>query len=228
MRAEPHRRAPQPGATVRWSYPLGVLRIEPLTDQTFDAFADMGRRTPPLSMCWCQYWRVRSKDFAALRVPDLRARLLEQATRAIPPGLVAIDDVGTAGGDDGAPVVGWVGLGPRGEFERIVRSRVIPAIDDRPAWSITCFAVPRSRRGQGIAAALLAGAIDFIRDAGAEAIEAYPVLGAPDGRMNAEAAFTGTWPMFQRAGFAIAADRASDPSATHPRVVVRRELRVAR
>lgn len=42
-----------------------------------------------------------------------------------------------------------------------------------------------------------------------------------------DAAFTGTLPMFERAGFVVVADRASDPVSTHPRVVVRRELALA-
>ena len=66
--------------------------------------------------------------------------------RTQPPGLVAFD---------GERAVGWVSLGPRTDFERIVRSRVIPTIDDRPVWSIVCFAVSSSARGQGVARALL-------------------------------------------------------------------------
>jgi len=36
--------------------------------------------------------------------------------------------------------------------------------------------------------------------------------------------YTGTLAMFKRVGFAVVADRASDPSSKSPRVVVRREL----
>ena len=43
--------------------------------------------------------------------------------------------------------------------------------------------------------------------------------------IQAESAFTGTLPMFERAGFTVVAERASDPSASRLRVVVRRELR---
>ena len=42
--------------------------------------------------------------------------------------------------------------------------------------------------------------------------------------IHPEAAFTGTLPMFERAGFSVAADRASDPSSSNQRVVVRKEL----
>jgi GNAT superfamily N-acetyltransferase len=125
---------------------------------------------------------------------------------------------------DGEQAVGWVGLGPRGTFDRIVHSRVIPAIDDRPVWSIVCFAVSAEARGRGVARAILAAAIEHARSRGATALEAYPVavgLGEP---IHPESAFTGTLPMFERAGFRVVADRASDPSSAHTRVVVRREL----
>jgi hypothetical protein len=40
----------------------------------------------------------------------------------------------------------------------------------------------------------------------------------------AESAFGGTVSMFTKASFVVVADRASDPSKIHPRVVVRCEL----
>lgn len=91
---------------------------------------------------------------AALKVPQLEARLSSQAESAEPPGLIAFD---------GDRAVGWVSLGPRTGFERIVRSRLIPAIDDRPVWSIGCFAVSAPARGQGVSLALLDGAIAHAR-----------------------------------------------------------------
>ena len=170
--------------------------------------------------CWCQYWRLRSKDFGSAKVPELRARLHEQPERGDPPpGLVAFEGDGTE-----ARAVGWVSLGPRTAFERIVRSKVIPAIDDRPVWSIVCFAVSATARGQGVARALLEGAVAFARDQGAEALEAYPVRTEAGEGIHPDAAFTGTLPMFERAGFRVVAERASDPSASRTRVVVRREL----
>ena len=120
--------------------------------------------------------------------------------------------------------MGWVSLGPRDDFQRIVHSRVIPTIDDRPVWSIVCFAVSKHARKQGVARALLDAAIAYARDRGAPALEAYPVrVGDPEA-IHPDAAFTGTLPMFQRAGFTAVADRASDPSSARQRVVVRRDL----
>ncbi len=158
---------------------------------------------------------------AAAKVPELRGRLRAQAESDQPPGLVAL----TPDADGGeAHAVGWVSLGPREDFERIVRSRVIPKIDDRPVWSIVCFAVSATARGRGIAVALLAAAVEYARERGAEALEAYPVVIDDGEEVHPDAAFTGTLPMFERSGFEVVAERASDPSASHQRVVVRREL----
>jgi ribosomal protein S18 acetylase RimI-like enzyme len=196
-----------------------VTRIEPLTIETWDALATLFREGGDPSWCWCQHWRLRAKDLSALKVPQLHERLRDQATSDQPPGLVAFE---------GDRAVGWVSLGPRTDFERIVRSKVIPTIDDRPVWSIVCFAVSATARGRGIGRALLDAAIEYARGRGAEALEAYPVVVDEGSEVSAESAFTGILPTFERAGFTVVAERASDPSARHRRVVVRRELSEAR
>ncbi len=197
-----------------------MVRIAPLTTETWPVLEALFREGGDPRSCWCQFWRLRSKDFGAAKVPELRARLRAEAESPMPPGLVALEGYGEA-----ARAVGWVSLGPRAGYERIVRSKVIPTIDDRPVWSIVCFAVSASARGRGVARALLDGAVDFAREQGAEVLEAYPVVVDEGEGIEAESAFTGTLPMFERAGFTVVADRASDPSASTPRVVVRRELR---
>ena len=194
-------------------------RIEPLTTATWPALEALFREGGDPRWCWCQYWRLRSRDFAAEKVPQLRDRLRALAESPQPPGLVAIEGDGA-----NARAVGWVSLGPRAGYERIVRSKVIPTIDDRPVWSIVCFAVSAAARGRGVARSLLEGAVDFARAQGAEALEAYPVRADAGEGIHPEAAFTGTLPMFEKLGFRVVADRASDPSAARPRVVVRLEV----
>jgi GNAT superfamily N-acetyltransferase len=191
------------------------VEIVPLNAETWDRLAALFREGGDPRWCWCQFWRMRAKDFGEQNVPQLRARLEEQASSAEPPGLVAVE---------GDRAVGWVSLGPRDTFERIVRSRVIPKVDDRPVWSIVCFAVSKSARGHGLARDLLAAAIDFATEHGAEALEAYPVDADREHRVSPEKAYRGTLSMFLGAGFDVAAERTSDSGGR--RVVVRRELRV--
>ncbi|HEX9551054.1 MAG TPA: GNAT family N-acetyltransferase [Candidatus Limnocylindrales bacterium] len=198
---------------------MGPLRIEPLTPTTWPALEALFREGGDPRWCWCQYWRLRAKDLDAAKVPQLRERLRALADGELAPGLIAIEE-----GATDARAVGWVSLGPRADYERIVRSKVIPTIDDRPVWSIVCFAVSATARGRGVARALLDGAVAYAREHGAEALEAYPIAVEAGRDTDPEAAFTGTLPMFERAGFSVVAERASDPSSKRPRVVVRREL----
>jgi ribosomal protein S18 acetylase RimI-like enzyme len=195
-----------------------TIVVRPLTAETWDALAALFREGGDPRWCWCQYWRLRSKDFGAAKVPELRERLRAQAADAPqgnPPGLVAFD---------ADRAVGWVSLGPRDAYQRIVRSRVIPKIDDQPVWSIVCFAVASSARGLGVGRALLDAAIEFATAQGVRTLEAYPVVIEPGAAIQPESAFTGTLPMFERAWFQIVAARASDPSSAHTRVVVRRDI----
>ena len=101
-----------------------------------------------------------SRSTAADNKADLHA--LAGADPA--PGLLAYD---------GSEAVGWVGLGPRAGFARLVRSRTLRPADDVPTWSVVCFFIARARRGQGIAGSLLDGAVTYALAHGTPAIEGY-------------------------------------------------------
>ena len=120
--------------------------------------------------CWCMHYRrsgsAPSLSQVASRSKTYRAGLKALVDSGKPPGLVAYRD--------NVPV-GWVSLAPREEFARLERSPVMKPVDDTPVWSIICFVVPPEHRGQGVARALLKGAIAYAREHGATVIEAYPV-----------------------------------------------------
>jgi ribosomal protein S18 acetylase RimI-like enzyme len=78
-------------------------------------------------------------------------------------------------------------------------------IDDQPVWSIICFVVPAAYRGQGVARALLAGAVTYAKKHGAKLLEAYPVDKA--GRSNDEFMWFGAKSMYDKAGFSEVARR---------------------
>jgi GNAT superfamily N-acetyltransferase len=119
-------------------------------------------------------------------------------------------------------IAGWCGFGVRQEMERLVRSRTIPAVDDRPVWSIVCFLVRPGYRRRGIARALLQGAIECAREHGAPALEAYPVDPGQT-RISTSFAYVGTLAMFEKAGFQRITETAAR-SAGLPRWIVRLEL----
>ena len=164
------------------------------------------------------FFRLRGKDFAVNAASRNRSGLRALTERAdasggLPPGLV--------GYLEGQPV-GWVSLGPREDYERLRHSTTLRPVDDRPVWSIVCFVVGRHSRGEGIAGALLDGAIAFARDRGAPALEAYPT--ATDGARKPDASlYRGTLSMFEARGFRTVGW--SEPyGANAPRPIVRLEL----
>ena len=100
---------------------------------------------------------------------------------------------------------GWVSMGPREDYAKLVRSPVMRPVDDTPVWSIICFVVPSEFRGQGVARALLAGAIAFARKRGAKLVEAYPV--DRPGRSADDSMWFGAKSMYDAAGFSEVARR---------------------
>jgi GNAT superfamily N-acetyltransferase len=194
---------------------IGGMKIVPLTpDRWEDAAGLFGEGGDPKT-CWCMYWRLRSKDWSMTSGSGNRdglRRLVEQRLDPAP-GLVAIDD---------DRVVGWVSVGPRTDYDRLANSRVRPKLDDVPVWSVVCFVVSRTARGQGLTTQLLDAATTYARDHGAPALEAYPV-DPGDGRIPAALGYTGLLSTFEAAGFRVVREIDS-PQATVRRVIVRREI----
>jgi ribosomal protein S18 acetylase RimI-like enzyme len=91
-------------------------------------------------------------------------------------------------------------------------------VDDRPVWSIVCFVVPPAYRKQGVAHALLRGAIAYARAQGATLLEAYPV--DRRGQLGDETLWFGPKSMYDRAGFQVVARR--KPARPVVRLRVRR------
>ena len=193
------------------------LTVLPLTPERWpDLETVFGARGCSIARsCWCMAYRVRG-DRKPLPPGKRRSQVNRAALRSLvdggrPPGLLAYRD--------GVPV-GWVSLGPREEFAKLARSPVMKPVDDKPVWSIVCFVVPPQHRGQGVAHALLRGAVDYARTQGATLLEAYPVDRA--GRSGDETLWFGPKSMYDRAGFEVVARR--KPA----RPVVRRRVRPLR
>jgi GNAT superfamily N-acetyltransferase len=189
------------------------LRLEPLTPARWDDFERVFR-APGCSVahgCWCMFYRRSGQPPAVAGVT--RAEANRRSMKALVDGG---EVTGLLGYRDGAPV-GWVSLGPRERYAKLERSPVMKPVDATPVWSVICFVVPAEHRRQGVAAALLDGAIAWARKRGARVLEAYPV----DRRRPArdDSLWFGTRRMFENAGFKVVARR--KPA----RPVMRRALR---
>ena len=150
--------------------------------------------------CWCMYYR-RSGSRGPLPAGTTRAQANRAELKALlrsgePPGLI---------GYRGKVPVGWVSLGPRDDYAKLERSPVMKPVDERPVWSIVCFVVPAQYRGQGVARALLDGAIAYARKRGVVLLEAYPV--DKPGRSNDDSMWFGAKSMYDAAGFEEVARR---------------------
>ena len=186
--------------------------VHPLIPDRFADLAALFEEGGDPKWCWCQFYRVRNLDWTSDAGAN-RARLATLAADGPPPGLVAYL---------GNQAVGWVSLAERERYDRLTTAKVLAKVDDRPVWSIVCFVVSRKHRGAGVAAALLAAAVDFARASGATMLEAYP---ADTGghKIPAANAFHGTLSMFEKAGFQVVAMRQA-PQSKRARPIVRLEL----
>jgi len=162
--------------------------------------------------CWCMAYRrsgSRERPPGVGRAEANRADLKALVGAGRAPGLI---------GYRGRIPVGWISLAPREEFAKLKRSPVMKPVDDKRVWSVVCFVVPSEYRRQGVAQALLRGAVAYARKHGAHLIEAYPV--DKPGRSGDDAMWFGAKSMYDRAGFREVARRR--PTRPVVRLTVRR------
>lgn len=196
-----------------------MIEVFPATADRFDAVETVmtPRRGIDAPFCWCLGYRLPNAENSALSGADRADRLRRYAEEGRPPGVVAYLD------DEPA---GWCSVAPRRDHHRLTHSRTIPVVDDVDVWSVVCFLVRPGFRRQGVAAALLDGAIDYAREQGAPMLEGYPADVPAGSRMNVSFAYVGTTHLFEAAGF----ERVM-PTASHSdrllRWVMRLDLRRA-
>jgi GNAT superfamily N-acetyltransferase len=186
------------------------IEVHPAGAGRWPDLVDLFGPSGAYSGCWCMWFRIPSSEFARNGNAGNRAALERLAA--------ANRQIGLIGYQYGRPV-GWAALAPRPAYTRILRSPALrPAPDDTAdLWSVPCFFTRRGHRGEGVAEAMLAAAIEAAARNGAAALEGYPVDTDTGRRPPPAELYTGTVRLFARAGF----DVARRP-ATGRRVVMRR------
>ncbi|GAA3631820.1 hypothetical protein [Microlunatus ginsengisoli] len=194
---------------------LEILPVGPdhlnLLGQLFEVFRSTRH-------CWCTAFCSTSWQFAAGWYGGGNRRRFESlaVTQDQPMGVVAVHA--------GQPV-GWCACGPRIRYVAALsgRSRLIvdrPRDEDEDTWLIPCTIVPPVARSAGhhmsayAVLPMLRGAVELARDAGAAAIEAWPLA---KGVRRPSDAHVGREGLFERVGFR----RVQQP--THDRVIMRLE-----
>lgn len=179
----------------------------------YDDLATMvGPKNPDSEACWCISYRVSPAENRSLHRQERGEKARELIQLDPPPGVFAYD------GDE---VVGWAAIHRRADTS-FAANRKIPHVDDTDVWSLWCVKVRPGYRGRGIAHQLVSGAVEFARQHGAPAVEAYPVdnQGAT---VDKTMAYVGTRSLFEKAGFTMAAETTSVLNG-FPRVLMRLEL----
>jgi GNAT superfamily N-acetyltransferase len=188
--------------------PADIQVVPATADRWADVVTLLGRSGD--RGCWCHAPRGLVAGGATSEPGARREALRAQLDDDPPAGMLAYID------DEAA---GWCGFGPRPKLPRLVHSRTIPAIDDRPVWSILCFNVRVGYRRRGVAAALLDGVVEFARRSGAPGVEAYPI-DPGGGRVDTSFGYVGVASMFERAGFRRVVETAAR-SDRRPRILMR-------
>jgi GNAT superfamily N-acetyltransferase len=186
------------------------LTIRPLTSQWWPALEDLFGKAGASNGCWCMYWRL-GPDYYKRPREENKADLERLAASARAPGLLALD---------GEICAGWCEVAPRAELGWLAHARHLQPVDDLPVWSVPCFFIRRTHRGQGVAAALIEAAAGVAASDGAPALEAYPVDTSVPG--HTRNLYTGIASVFARQGFEEVARRKPD------RPIMRKHLSIPR
>ncbi len=172
------------------------ITIEPATPERWEDLAALFGERGASEGCWCMFWRVRRKEFQHMRSEDNREALRQMTEHGEEPGLLAYID--------GRPV-GWCSVGPRESYAALEHSRKLKRLDDLPVWSIVCFFMDRTARGQGLMGALIRGAVAYAREHGAKLVEAYPTDMQSEKmagqRLSGDGGYMGIASAFREAGF---------------------------
>jgi GNAT superfamily N-acetyltransferase len=147
--------------------------------------------------CNCQYWRFGGTknewlDTLATGGSQNRAALHAQMLADELHGVIALQN---------ERIVGWMQVTPKRYIPKLLRQSVYRTLTifDENAWSIGCLLVLPALRKRGVAAALLAAAVEYARAHAASAIEAYPR--DADRELYDEEAFMGPASIYRHAGF---------------------------
>jgi GNAT superfamily N-acetyltransferase len=174
------------------------IAIRPAGPAEWPALENLFGRSGASNGCWCMFWRI-GPGYSKRPREHNRGELERLVTSGPAPGLLAFD---------GELAVGWCEVAPRADLPWLDRNRYLRPVDDLPVWSVPCFYIRRTHRGQGITSALIEAAAAMAGTASAPALEAYPVDTQVAGHTGN--LFPGIAATFARHGFTVAARRKPD------------------
>jgi GNAT superfamily N-acetyltransferase len=154
------------------------LVIVPANEASWDDVQAVFGTRGDAARCQCQRYKLWPKEsWASVGREELGFRLRAQADCGHPD---APATTGLVAYLDGTPV-GWCAVEPRSAYHGLVRNMKVPwegRDEDRAddsVWAVTCFVTRSGFRRRGVSRALARAAVDFARERGARAVEAYPM-----------------------------------------------------
>jgi GNAT superfamily N-acetyltransferase len=168
-------------------------RIEALSPQTWEAYADLAERHNGVwGGCWCTWFHLYPEppERRTLGNREFKRRLVEE------------DRTHAAVVFDGDEAVAWAQYGPVAELANIHhRKEWEKGVVQPPDFRITCLFVDRRYRRQGMAAVAVRGALALIAAAGGGLVESYPHDLPPGKKTSASFLYNATRSMYEQLGF---------------------------
>jgi GNAT superfamily N-acetyltransferase len=152
--------------------------------------------------CQCQRFKIAGWIWRDSTSEQRTAMLREQTTCDVP---LATETSGLIAYVDEEPA-GWVAVAPRTAYPKL-RTLRVPWTgrqedkDDPDVWAVTCFVVRKGYRGRGLTYPLARATVDFARERGARALEAYPMATEPGKQITWGELHVGARQVFEEAGF---------------------------
>lgn len=168
-------------------------RVEPLSPETWQAFADLVQRGKGLFVgCWCT-------NFHCYPDPPERKQLGNQAFKQ---RLVDEGRTHAALVFDGDEAIAWAQFGTVEELANIHhRKEWERTVTQVPDYRITCVFVESRHRREGLAEIAVRGALALIAEQGGGRVESYPHDLPPDKKMSSSFLYNATRTMYARLGF---------------------------
>jgi GNAT superfamily N-acetyltransferase len=179
-----------------------AISVVPANEASWEDLEAIFGTRGPASRCRCQRYKLRPRESFASSPVEERARRLREQTDCGHPGSDTTS--GLVAYLDGEPA-GWCAVEPRPAYDGLVRVYRVPWEGrtedkaDASVWAVTCLLTRAGYRKRGVSRALARAAVDFARERGARALEAYPVTTA---NVIAEELHPGTQGVFAGAGLA--------------------------
>jgi GNAT superfamily N-acetyltransferase len=178
------------------------VRVVPANEASWEDLQAVFGARGAAANCQCQRYKLKPREAFRKFPAEERAHRLRGQTACGDSG--AESTSGLVAFLDGEPA-GWCAVEPRPAYTGLVRNARVPWEGrdedraDESVWAVTCLFTRAGYRRRGVSRALARAAVEFARERGARALEAYPITTRD---VITEELHVGIHEVFVAAGFA--------------------------